>query len=160
MRGQVSWHQAFPKAGACLLPVPGLSCTPFLVLQSLAQCFFRSYVNLSISLRRDSKTHMCSILSIYSCSCCRSFSFRFLQVCSVTESKAGSMEAFAKITYFFLHLPLKHPHGFKGFSQAFKYPWHFSSTKQNLDPQQKSNGYSAKLTHVLPCRSPMRMWTA
>lgn len=39
---------------------------------------------------------------LYSCTCCRSFSFRFPWVCSLTESKAesGSMEPFAKTTFF------------------------------------------------------------
>lgn len=86
--------------------------------------------------------------------------------CLLMESKAesGIVKAFAKFTLL-LHLPLKHTvaHVFKWFSKILNSPalkCFLIYRRKFIAAAEKQWDCSAKLTHVLPYRSHMRMWIA
>lgn len=111
-------------------------------------------------------SHVLHPFPLYSCSCCRWFSFTFLQICLLIESKAapGIVKACAKFTLL-LHLPLKHTVArvFKRFSKILSSPalkCFLTYRRVFIAAAEKQWDCSAKLTPVLPYRSHMRMWIA
>lgn len=63
MRVQVTWHPAFPKAQACLLPVPCLSALPFLFLSG-GPSIFSILISIFPPLWEETPGLTCSIFSL------------------------------------------------------------------------------------------------
>lgn len=153
----------FPKSASCAMPILH-SLSSSLVFCTVL--FLFSCKSFCLVEKTFQDLHVLHSFPLYSCSCCRWFSFTFLQVCLLMESKAqsGITKAFAKITLF-LHLSLKQTvaHVLKGFSKILNSPalkYFLVYRREFIAAAEKQRDCTAKLTHVLPYRSHMRMWIA
>lgn len=152
------------QTASCAMPVLlSLSrslvfCTVFFPFSCKSFCLFE---------KTFQDSHVLHPFPLYSCSCCRWFSFTFLQVCSLIESKQNQelWRHLLNLHFFCIfHWSTQVARVFKRFSKVLNSPAlkYFLIYKREFiaAAAEKQWGWTAKLTRVLPYRSPMRTWIA